>query len=93
MSRHRGDYPYANEGTWGWDYRGWIIPRRVNLLWWHGRRAQGGPGAYKTDGPFLPHLHHEGENGHGEAHGGAGHGNGHGAAGHAGEGTSGKGHE
>lgn len=84
VSRHRGEAPYANEGTWGWDYRGWIIPRRVDLLWWHGRRAQGGPGAYKTDGPHLPHLHHEGGNGHGvpEAHGGESHGtNGHGTSG------------
>ena len=32
----------ADEGTWGWDYQGWLIPRRVNLGWWHGRRSQGG---------------------------------------------------
>jgi len=42
-----------DEGTWGWDYQGWLLPRRVSLGWWHGRRAQGGPGAYKTEGPRL----------------------------------------
>jgi hypothetical protein len=41
----------ADEGTWGWDYQGWLVPRRVMLGWWHGRRSQGGTGAYKTDGP------------------------------------------
>ncbi|MBI3821148.1 MAG: hypothetical protein HY289_00540 [Planctomycetes bacterium] len=39
-----------DEGTWGWDYQGWL-PRRVILGWWHGRRYQGGTGAYATDGP------------------------------------------
>jgi hypothetical protein len=44
-----------DEGTWGWDYQGWFLPRRVILGWWHGRRYQGGTGAYKTDGPqFHP---------------------------------------
>ena len=42
-----------DEGTWGWDYQGWLVPRRVSLGWWHGRRYQGGAGAYKTDGPRL----------------------------------------
>lgn len=41
-----------DEGTWGWDYQG-LFPRRVMLGWWHGRRYQGGTGAYKTDGPRL----------------------------------------
>src|SRR5262249_50245999 len=36
------------DGTWGWDYQGWF-PRRVILGWWHGRKFQGGTGAYKTD--------------------------------------------
>ena len=40
-----------DEGTWGWDYQGWLVRRRVVLGWWHGRRYQGGTGAYKTDGP------------------------------------------
>jgi hypothetical protein len=42
-----------DEGTWGWDYRGWLLPRRVMPGWWHGRRMQGGTGAYRTDGPSL----------------------------------------
>ena len=46
----------SDEGTWGWDYQGWLLPRRVNLGWWHGRRDQDGTGAYKTDGP--PPYHH-----------------------------------
>ena len=43
----------SDEGTWGWDYQGWLIPRRVTLEWWHGRRYQGGTGAYQSDGPKL----------------------------------------
>lgn len=39
------------EGTWGWDYCGWLFCRRVFLNWWHGLRCQGGTGAYQTDGP------------------------------------------
>jgi hypothetical protein len=42
-----------DDGTWGWDYRGWLISRRVTLGWWHGRRYQGGTGAYRTDGPHY----------------------------------------
>jgi hypothetical protein len=53
VSRRRGDGPYVNEGTWGWDFQGKFLERRVNLLWWHGRRTQGGSGAYKTEGPVL----------------------------------------
>ena len=46
-----------DEGTWGWDYHGghWLR-HRVALLWNHGRRAQGGTGAYKTDGPHVPDV-------------------------------------
>ncbi|MCI0681454.1 MAG: hypothetical protein L0Y71_05055 [Gemmataceae bacterium] len=47
----RGEAPLAHDGTWGWDYRGGQFRRRVILNWWHGRRYQGGPGAYRTDGP------------------------------------------
>jgi hypothetical protein len=48
------------EGTWGWDYVGWVFHRRVFLGWWHGRREQAGIGAYKTDGPKLkPHEQEE----------------------------------
>jgi hypothetical protein len=49
----------AEEGTWGWDYQGWLLPRRVMLGWWHGQRYQGGTGAYKTDGPHLYHPQEE----------------------------------
>ena len=56
ISPRRGDGPFITEGTWGWDFQGWLVQRRVNLQWWHGRRAQGGVGAYKTDGPALPFL-------------------------------------
>lgn len=54
----RGDPPTLEEGTWGWDYRGLVVPRKVILNWWHGRRYQGGTGAYKTDGPKL-HVREE----------------------------------
>jgi hypothetical protein len=51
-----GDCPRrVEEGTWGWDYEGVHLPRRVWLSWSHGRRYQGGTGAYKTDGPHLGH--------------------------------------
>ena len=38
------------EGTFGWDYEGLYIPRRIWLAWSHGRRYQGGTGAYRTEG-------------------------------------------
>ena len=43
------------EGTWGTDYTGLIIPKKTNLLWWHGQRYQGGVGSYRTDGPRIVH--------------------------------------
>src|SRR5262245_14411745 len=49
----RAEAPYPHEGTWGWDYVGGPFKRRVILGWWHGRRNQGGPGAYRTDGPRI----------------------------------------
>lgn len=49
----KAEGPTAEEGTWGWDYQGWFPLRRVALGWWHGRRYQGGTGAYQTDGPKL----------------------------------------
>ncbi len=52
---HHGEPRYLDEGTWGWDYTGWLFQRRVGLDWFHGARYQGGPGAYKTDGPRLLH--------------------------------------
>lgn len=53
---HRcSDPPYPNEGTWGWDYRGRLLPRKIILGWSHGRLYQGGSGAYRTDGPTTNH--------------------------------------
>lgn len=43
----------AEDGTWGLDFVGGLFQRRVWLNWSHGRRYQGGIGAYKTDGPHL----------------------------------------
>jgi hypothetical protein len=47
---------FETEGTWGWDYRGCLLPQRGALQWWHGRRYQGGAGAYRIDGPPLLKL-------------------------------------
>jgi hypothetical protein len=49
----RGDSPFLDEGTFGWDYFGILFTKRVALNWSHGRQSQGGAGAYKTDGPKL----------------------------------------
>jgi hypothetical protein len=51
-----GSYRCPNEGTWGWDYDGWLLPHRVLLSWSHGWRYQGGTGAYKVDGPPVPDV-------------------------------------
>ena len=52
-----GDRRFRNEGTWGWDYTNGLLPNRVGLGWWHGRRAQGGTGSYEPDGPdFVPEI-------------------------------------
>jgi hypothetical protein len=57
----QGDGPTCNEGTWGWDYLGCLIPSKVILDWWHGK-YQGGTGAYETDGPrFKEQLEHRHE--------------------------------
>ena len=56
----KGDPRAPWEGTWGWDYIGSHFQRRVILNWWHGRRYQGGPGAYQTDGPHVLHPLEEG---------------------------------
>lgn len=55
----KGDPRSAAEGTWGWDYQGGWLKRNVALDWWHGRRSQGGRGAYKTDGPHVLKRVHE----------------------------------
>lgn len=45
----RGSDLLAHQGTWGWDYQGWVWPRWIVLNW--NQRFQGGTGAYRTDGP------------------------------------------
>ena len=52
----RGEPRALNEGTWGWDYKGFALPKRIDLQWTHGRRYQGGTGAYKTDGCPVPNV-------------------------------------
>jgi hypothetical protein len=56
--RHvQGEPRRRDEGTWGWDETGTAHFRhRVILGWSHGRRYQGGTGAYRTDGPVVPDL-------------------------------------
>jgi hypothetical protein len=49
----KGDGPFLDEGTFGWDYFGMTYPKRIALNWSHGARYQGGAGAYRTDGPRL----------------------------------------
>jgi hypothetical protein len=44
------------EGTWGRDYEGVLLPRHVWLRWTHGGRYQGGTGAYDPDGPHVPDV-------------------------------------
>lgn len=47
----------TEDGTWGWDYCGYgarYLSHHPWLNWSHGRRCQGGSGAYKTDGPHVP---------------------------------------
>jgi hypothetical protein len=54
--RHR-EARRCDEGTWGWDETGGArFRRRVILAWSHGRRYQGGTGAYRVDGPVIPDL-------------------------------------
>jgi hypothetical protein len=53
---HWGEPRKLNEGTWGWDYKGFGLPKHIALQWSHGRRYQGGTGAYKTDGPPVPNI-------------------------------------
>jgi hypothetical protein len=54
-SAHGGDPRGCGEGTWGWDTSS-CLPCRVRLGWSHGRRVQGGTGAYKVDGPEVPNV-------------------------------------
>lgn len=52
---HHADHRRSAEGVFGTDYRGIVIPKHVELGWWHGRRSQGGSGAYRVDGPRVLH--------------------------------------
>jgi hypothetical protein len=52
FARH-GDPRFLDEGTWGWDYWGHWLKRRVALYWWHGRNSQRAFGSYATDGPKI----------------------------------------
>ncbi len=45
-----GDARCTHEGTFGWDYNGRLFQKQIWLGWHHGRRSQGGVGAYRTDG-------------------------------------------
>jgi hypothetical protein len=46
----------VEEGTWGRDYQGHWFPRHVGLGWYHGRKSQGGSGAYESDGHPVPDV-------------------------------------
>ena len=46
----------SDEGTWGTDYRGLLLPGRINLWFNHGERYQGGGGTYKADGHPVPDV-------------------------------------
>lgn len=51
----KGEPRYLDEGTWGLDYQAKLLTRtRVWLDWSHGRKYQGGNGAYRTDGHHIP---------------------------------------
>jgi hypothetical protein len=73
-SAHKGEPPYPDEGTWGWDYPGRCIYSKIDLLWHHGR-YQGGVGSYRTDGPAPVKQFHEKRESRGEhnGHEGGGH--------------------
>jgi hypothetical protein len=51
-----GNLPSSADGTWGWDYAV-CFPRRITVLWSHGRCECSAPGTYRTDGPrcVMPH--------------------------------------
>lgn len=48
-----GDARTSSEGTFALDYSGHWFSRNVWLFWNHGRKHQGGSGAYASDGPKL----------------------------------------
>ena len=51
-----GEERRLHEGTWGTDYAGLLIHKKIDLRWSHGGRYQGGVGSYRTDGPRLIHA-------------------------------------
>lgn len=52
-----GEPRRRDEGTWGWDETGRRHLRLGMILGWsHGRRRQGGTGAYRVDGHPLPDI-------------------------------------
>ncbi len=51
-----GDARCRNEGTWGWDYCHGILPSKVMLGWYHGRRYQDGVGSYRVNGRHIPDI-------------------------------------
>ena len=51
-----GEERRPHEGTWGTDYAGLLVHKKIDLRWSHGGRYQGGVGAYRTDGPRLIHA-------------------------------------
>ena len=53
-----GEPRQVDDGVWGVDYQGGFLPRRVIQTFSHGRRYQGGTGAYKTDGPRVKPIGH-----------------------------------
>ena len=44
------------DGTWGIDYRGLLLPSRVNLWWNYGERHERSGGTYKADGHPVPDV-------------------------------------
>src|SRR5262245_14197465 len=55
-----GAPPADDEGLWGWDYQGLLVPARNALLWSHAAPDGAGPSAYRTDGPRLLPVSHLG---------------------------------
>lgn len=51
-----GEPRALNEGAWGWDYLGCLGIRQIWLGWNHGKRYQGGQGAYRVDGHPVKNI-------------------------------------
>ena len=54
----RGEGRSEIHGTWGWDFHGLLPRKNIWLGWFHGRKDQGGRGAYKTEGPRIINRGH-----------------------------------